>query len=615
MLETSRRTLISFAAAIALGIAGVPQANAQTCGAGIDLSFLGPFPSDVGGTPIVEVAVGDPLFTEQLVLSHDVDPPQVSVEYTLVRVRFDCADLEPDGECLDAQLDPTTAKNFMGLVSVTPGGGVIPECSLANVTPICRDNTGNPAGGVLPDGDCSDPSAVEVEFDFDTPLTLTSGETCTIQYDMQVLRDSGDGTPNRIEQSASSEGFCEALGIEGGENDSGVLQFVQETPPLDNYKCYKAKHPPGSGLFQPRFTLLEDQFGGRCSAGSENPDASCTSDEDCLGGTCEGLLNKVVEPFEFCNPVSKNGDGIEAADPLPHLMCYKLMHLDEIATGRVVTDSDQFGDETLRLSSPATLCLPTVKCCEANLGEECVDDPQLCPGLVPDVEGTTNHFQCYTASREDGTPPPAEFPAQCDGGDSPGAVCTDDSDCRSTDPAEPDGTCIPTPVELVDQFFPGICSDGSDNAGDPCLFNSDCPDTVDPIGEGVCLGAGTNSDLTSATLHCNPTEKQLADSQGNPTGPVTPIVDEEGHLKCYQIADEEPAGNLRELVIYNQFAPEGQRIEVGSNGVKLCETAAKRVDDPGRKNCGLLGIEGLALLGAMRLGSRWRRARRKAPRA
>jgi len=419
----------------------------------------------------------------------------------------------------------------------------------------------------------------------------------------------------------------------------------------ENYKCYPAKHAFGTPGFQARFVELEDQFGGRCSLDSENPGAACEADAGCPGGVCEPILQKAVEPHEFCNPVNKTHDGVEDGieNGLPHLMCYKLLNLDEVAIERYVEDIDQFGTETLRVGSAGTLCLPTVKCCEADLGEDplsgdCIDDPQVCGSLVEAVEASTNHFQCYLSSRagqcvagpNEGSPcssdaqcpeslcgggaPPANFPGTCFVNDD--VACQTDADCPAED------FCVLEDLELVDQFHgecsagSGVCEGGTadgepcstpdescgdvgtcvDRTGQACLRDADC-------GSGICLGTGSTISRTWA--HCNPTAKQVVDAQGAPVGEPTPIVDAEAHLKCYDIErDGEEAFGIKELLIFNQFTDEGgQHVEVSTIGAKLCEDATKRVVSPGRRGCGLLGIEPLALLAAVGYGMR-RRSRR-----
>src|SRR5262249_56445372 len=69
-------------------------------------------------------------------------------------------------------------------------------------------------------------------------------------------------------------------------------------PPLDHFKCYKTK----AGVpFTPQTVDLVDQF-----------------------GTTRGVA---VRPFRFCNPASKNEEGI--SDPTAHLMCYQLKDAPE----------------------------------------------------------------------------------------------------------------------------------------------------------------------------------------------------------------------------------------------------------------------------------------------
>jgi hypothetical protein len=71
----------------------------------------------------------------------------------------------------------------------------------------------------------------------------------------------------------------------------------------------------------------------------------------------------VVRPEAFCNPVDKDGSGIN--DPTAHLACYKIRDVrgDEFPKFRVrrVEVGDQFGTRSLLLKKTRTLCLPSSK--------------------------------------------------------------------------------------------------------------------------------------------------------------------------------------------------------------------------------------------------------------
>jgi hypothetical protein len=106
---------------------------------------------------------------------------------------------------------------------------------------------------------------------------------------------------------------------------------------LDHYKCYKAEEEDDEDEgteFEPRRVLLTDQF------------------------TTERVT--VVRPTAFCNPVDKDGSGIN--DPTAHLTCYKINDVrgDEFPrfVPRRINARDQFGVRGLRLEKTKRLCLP-----------------------------------------------------------------------------------------------------------------------------------------------------------------------------------------------------------------------------------------------------------------
>jgi hypothetical protein len=115
------------------------------------------------------------------------------------------------------------------------------------------------------------------------------------------------------------------------------LGEVPGSPPpgLDHFKCYKTRQV--GTKFDPRQVVLTDQFNTE-------------------------RVN-VVRPEAFCNPVDKDGSGIN--DPSAHLACYKIRDVrgDEFPKfeQRRVEVGDQFGTHTLLLKKTRTLCLPSSK--------------------------------------------------------------------------------------------------------------------------------------------------------------------------------------------------------------------------------------------------------------
>ena len=118
-----------------------------------------------------------------------------------------------------------------------------------------------------------------------------------------------------------------------------------EPPPgrVEHFKCYDvARFPP-----QERVVTLADQF--------------------------EKVNAFVDRADKLCNPVSKNGEPIH--DKETHLACYKIWGW---SLPRVVLVSNQFGkNQTLVVTSPATLCVPSAKE---------VPPPRF------------DHFKCYKAN-------------------------------------------------------------------------------------------------------------------------------------------------------------------------------------------------------------------------
>ena len=104
---------------------------------------------------------------------------------------------------------------------------------------------------------------------------------------------------------------------------------------LDHFQCYSAARTPGTPKFQRRVVRLEDQFG--------------TKDV------------RVVKPVSICTPVNKNGEGI--LDETAHLTCFTIQKIrgEPPFTRRDVQMSNQFGDQSLRVKRPRTLCVPSTK--------------------------------------------------------------------------------------------------------------------------------------------------------------------------------------------------------------------------------------------------------------
>jgi cysteine-rich repeat protein len=99
----------------------------------------------------------------------------------------------------------------------------------------------------------------------------------------------------------------------------------------------------------------------------------------------ETKLTTVMWPDFFCNPVDKNGKGIN--DSTAHLTCYKIK--DARGQARLerqdVEVEDQFGKLTLTVRKTEALCVPSEK----------VEVPSAL---------NLNHFKCYQGREAIGTP-------------------------------------------------------------------------------------------------------------------------------------------------------------------------------------------------------------------
>ena len=118
-------------------------------------------------------------------------------------------------------------------------------------------------------------------------------------------------------------------------------------PDNDHYKCYKTKQL--GAKFAKRNVALEDQF--------------------------ETTVASVLTPRRFCNPVDKNGEGIN--DSTAHMMCYKIT--EPRFQRRDVVVENQFGVQTLTVLRPYDLCVPAEK-----------------DGVPSGLN--MNHFKCYTVA-------------------------------------------------------------------------------------------------------------------------------------------------------------------------------------------------------------------------
>lgn len=108
-------------------------------------------------------------------------------------------------------------------------------------------------------------------------------------------------------------------------------------PPVDHFKCYKVTPTPGTSPFRPRQATVVDQFN-------------------------QPKVFDVKKPTRLCNPVDKNGEGIQQPDA--HLMCYQVKKAIGQPNHNPVLGlfvNNQFGPERLNTVVEEELCLPSLK--------------------------------------------------------------------------------------------------------------------------------------------------------------------------------------------------------------------------------------------------------------
>jgi len=233
-------------------------------------------------------------------------------------------------------------------VSTTPGGFLVDH-----------DGDGIPTVGPLPGTTNFFPGLRHAACTCGPPDPAAAGEYCrpTIEDALDGSHivfppapsgpdADGDGVPNRcdscpaIANPEQSDADDDTIGDACESSTSGAF--------LDHFKCYRANHPGVS-----RTITVDDEF------------ISTTA--------------SVRKPNRFCNPVDKNGEGIN--DPTGHLMCHKIRDADRFVP-RDVQVTNQFGEQTVRVISAEAICNPAEKNGVA----------------LSSVAGAfLDHFKCYKA--------------------------------------------------------------------------------------------------------------------------------------------------------------------------------------------------------------------------
>ncbi len=220
-----------------------------------------------------------------------------------------------------------------------------------NSTP-CTDNDGN----VCTVAGCEGGSCVQAHVTPDSTPCPDTGNECA------AAGCNGAGACDQLHVPAQDStpctdndgNLCTSAGCDGlGTCDQ--LHLTDPDPECggDHYKCYKAR-----AQSQQRSVSLVDQFGPSTAT--------------------------VRSPDRFCNPVNKNGEGID--DPQAHLNCYRIR--EPRGPSRNVIVNNQFGEQRLTTSRAHSLCVPAIK---DEIGD--LDDLDI------------NHFKCYRVRRSRGEPP------------------------------------------------------------------------------------------------------------------------------------------------------------------------------------------------------------------
>jgi hypothetical protein len=112
------------------------------------------------------------------------------------------------------------------------------------------------------------------------------------------------------------------------------------------------------------------------------------------------LVMTLIKPRLFCNPVNKNGEGIN--DPSTHLACYGVPLFTTLNRNRnQITPTDQFGELALDLRTrPENFCVPTLDITQSREQSAGAASPAL--RALPAVE--IDDYTVYRSSRTRRTP-------------------------------------------------------------------------------------------------------------------------------------------------------------------------------------------------------------------
>ena len=230
----------------------------------------------------------------------------------------------------------------------------------------CTFTSNNPAGGTVPNS---------VIFTLPTNVflqipKLSAPGFCDVDIKIQKLAESGDGTPNFIEENAGylpsavpncpgCLAVCDNFVLASAVTQSSALIGAPEQLAV---QCYEA---PRRDTHKPNITVtVTDQFGS------------------------DSVVAQRLH--QFCAPTNLNGADPNAPQNPVHEASYVLGGVDGSKfSNPIVSVSTVFGTFTMRVGNPTGLSVPTAK--------SVVPDPPPAPLVTP-----TNHYLCHNVSQVKG---------------------------------------------------------------------------------------------------------------------------------------------------------------------------------------------------------------------
>ena len=188
-----------------------------------------------------------------------------------------------------------------------------------------------------------------------TESSTTSSSTSTSSTSTSSSTPSTSPLPSTSSTSSSSTSSSSSSSSTSSTSSTSTSSTTSTTlRDCQHFKCYGAREL-SFPRFNQRTVTLTDQFG------------TTTTD--------------VTKPNRFCNPADKNGEGI--GDPTVHGMCYRIS--EPAFQHRNVLVDNQFGQQTLTVLRPESLCNPAAK-----------------DGIPLSDDSNPNHFKCYKVRGQSG---------------------------------------------------------------------------------------------------------------------------------------------------------------------------------------------------------------------